>query len=65
MRTVRSLIDEGIVQTVDVKAAGRLLNGAALSAALWVAAANDPSSVLGKAVSAFQQLATGLLHNGR
>lgn len=65
MRTIHSLIDEGIVQAVDVEAAGRLLNGAALSAALWVAATDDPSSVLNKAVSAFRQLATGLLHNGR
>jgi len=65
MRTIRSLIDEGVVQAVDVEAAGRLLNGAALSAALWVAATDDPSGVLNKAVSAFRQLATGLLHNGR
>lgn len=65
MRTIHSLIGEGIVQAVDVEAAGRLLNGAALSAALWVAATDDPSSVLNKAVSAFRQLATGLLHNGR
>ena len=65
MRTIHSLIDEGVVQAVDVEAAGRLLNGAALSAALWVAAADDPLSVLNKAVSAFRKLATGLLHNGR
>lgn len=65
MRTIQSLIDEGVVQAVDVEAAGRLLNGAALSAALWVAATDDPSSVLIKAVSAFRQLATGLLHHAR
>jgi AcrR family transcriptional regulator len=65
MQTIRSLINDGVVQAVDVEAAGRLLNGAALSAALWVAATDDPSSVLDKAVSAFRQLATGLLHNRR
>ncbi|GJE07713.1 MULTISPECIES: TetR/AcrR family transcriptional regulator [Methylobacterium] len=61
MRTIRSLIDEGVVQAIDVEAAGRLLNGAALSAALWVAASDDPSVVLEKAVGAFRQLARGLL----
>lgn len=61
MRTIRSLIEQGIVKPVDVEAAGRLLNGAALSAALWVAAADDPPGVLTKAVDAFQALASGLL----
>lgn len=61
MRTIRSLIDEKVVKPVDVEAAGRLLNGAALSAALWVAAADDPKAVLSKAVDAFRQLASGLL----
>jgi AcrR family transcriptional regulator len=61
MRTIRSLIDERVVKPVDVEAAGRLLNGAALSAALWVAAADDPRGVLHKAVDAFRQLASGLL----
>nr|AWL95164.1 TetR/AcrR family transcriptional regulator [Bradyrhizobium ottawaense] len=67
MRTIRSLIDEKVVKPLDVEAAGRLLNGAALSAALWVAAANDPKVVLNKAVDAFRQLASGLLRdsNGR
>ncbi|PDT66754.1 TetR family transcriptional regulator [Bradyrhizobium ottawaense] len=67
MRTIRSLIDEKVVKPLDVEAAGRLLNGAALSAALWVAAADDPKVVLNKAVDAFRQLASGLLRdsNGR
>src|SRR3954454_2403116 len=63
IRTIRSLIEEGVVKPVDVEAAGRLLNGAALSAALWVAAADDPSSVLNKAADAFRELASGLLRN--
>lgn len=65
MRTIQSLVGEGVVQPIDAEAAGRLLNGAALSAALWVAAADDPSFVLSKAVGAFRQLATGLLHEAR
>lgn len=65
MQTIQSLVDEGVVAPVDVEAAGRLLNGAALSAALWVAAADNPPDVLGKAIGAFQQLATGLLRGVR
>ncbi|MDF0497831.1 TetR/AcrR family transcriptional regulator [Bradyrhizobium yuanmingense] len=65
MRTIRALIEEGIVKPVDVEAAGRLLNGAALSAALWVAAADDPKNVLSKAVDAFRALASGLLREAR
>ena len=61
MRTIKALIEEGVVEPVDVEAAGRLLNGAALTAASWVAAADEPSVVLPKAVAAFQQLASGLL----
>ncbi len=59
--TVRLLIGEGIVHPIDAEAAARLLNGAALSAALWIAAAADPPAVLDKAIGAFQQLAAGLL----
>ena len=64
MRTLRALIDQGVVHALDVEAAGRLFNGAALSAALWVAASDDPSRVLDKAVAAFRQLACGLLRDG-
>ncbi|MBF0779397.1 TetR/AcrR family transcriptional regulator, partial [Streptococcus cuniculi] len=46
IRTIRSLIDEGVVHALNVEAAGRILNGAALSAALWVAASDDPSAFL-------------------
>lgn len=60
-QTIQSLIDEGTVRPVDAEAAARLLNGAALNAALWIAAADDPHAVLTKAVAAFRQLAVGLL----
>jgi AcrR family transcriptional regulator len=63
MNTLRSLVDEGVVHSVDIEAAGRLLNGAALGAALWVAAAANPAEVFPKAVGAFRQLATGLLRD--
>lgn len=59
--TIQALIAEGVVQPVDAEAAARLLNGAALNAALWIAAADDPLAVLVRAVDAFLRLATGLL----
>ncbi|AUN32893.1 TetR family transcriptional regulator [Niveispirillum cyanobacteriorum] len=58
---LQALIDEGTVRTVDAEAAARLLNGAALNAALWIAAAPHPVGVLPKAIEAFRLLANGLL----
>ncbi len=60
-QSIQALIDEGTVRPVDAEAAARLLNGAALNASLWIAAADDPRAVLAKAVEAFRHLATGLL----
>jgi AcrR family transcriptional regulator len=59
--TVTRLIEEGVLAPVDIEAAARLLNGAALNAALWVAASEKPKAVLPKAIEVFQRLATGLL----
>lgn len=64
-RTIQSLVDQGVVQPVDAEAAGRLVNGAALSAALWVAAAEHPKKVLAKAIDAYQKLVSGLLETRR
>ena len=58
---VAKLVAEGILKPVDAEAAARLLCGAALNAALWVAASEKPRSVLPKAIAAFQCLAAGLL----
>lgn len=57
---VRSLVENGIMKPVDIEAASRLLNGAALNAALWVAASDNPAEVLPKAVEAFAMMAGGL-----
>ncbi|WP_245652525.1 TetR/AcrR family transcriptional regulator [Novosphingobium capsulatum] len=62
---VSRLIANGIMKPVDDEAAARLLNGAALNAALWVAASDEPSAVLPKAIEAFCALATGLLAEGK
>ena len=60
-QAVAKLIDGGMLKPVDDEAAARLINGAALNAALWVAASDHPHSVLPKAIEAFRLLATGLL----
>ena len=60
-QTIQALIDEGTVRPVDAEAAARLLNGAALNASLWIAAAPDPQTVLPRAVEVFRRLASGLL----
>ncbi|HEX2148249.1 MAG TPA: TetR/AcrR family transcriptional regulator [Pseudorhizobium sp.] len=59
-RTVQSLIEDGIAKPIDAEAAARLVNGAALNAALWIAASDDPHAVYEKAVDAFRQLVSGL-----
>ena len=60
-QTVERLMEKGIIKSLNSEAAARLLSGAALNAALWVAASEDAEAVLPKAVEAFQALATGLL----
>lgn len=61
LNRVENLIAVGRLKPVDAEAAARLLNGAALNAALWVAASAAPAEVLPKAVEAFKALSTGLL----
>lgn len=57
---VRRLVDEGTMKQVDPDAAARLLSGAALNAALWVAASESPETRLPRAIEAFRLLASGL-----
>ncbi|WP_179497133.1 TetR/AcrR family transcriptional regulator [Sphingopyxis sp. JAI108] len=59
--TLARLRDDRVIKPLDVEAAARLFNGAALTAALWVAAADDPLTALPKAIEAFCALAEGLL----
>jgi AcrR family transcriptional regulator len=60
-QTIQALIDEQTLRPVDAEAAARLLNGAALSASLWIAASDDPHAVLPRVIEAFRHLASGLL----
>lgn len=60
MGTLQNLAVQGTIKPIAVEAAARLLNGAALNAALWVATSDRPDDVLREAVDAFEQLASGL-----
>jgi len=60
-QAVEELMSQGVLKPVDAEAAARLISGAALNAAMWVAASVEPESVLPKAQEAFQALAEGLL----
>lgn len=64
-QSVAGLIAAGAMKPVDVEAASRLLCGAALNAALWVAAHPDPQSVLPRALEAFRLMAEGFLSEKR
>lgn len=57
---IRRLQAEGIVRNVDPEATARLLNGASLHAAQWIAGSDDPESTSKKAVAAFRALLDGL-----
>lgn len=58
-QAVAQLIKDGVMKAVDVEAAARLLCGAALNAALWVAASEAPQAALPRAVHAFRLMAEG------
>lgn len=58
--TVARLVAAGTMRAVDVEAAARLLSGAALNAALWVAASEAPAVALPRALDAFALMAEGL-----
>ncbi|CDZ71582.1 Transcription regulator tetR family protein [Neorhizobium galegae bv. orientalis] len=62
--SLQKLIDQGTIRPVDAEATARLVNGATLSAALWIANAEDPDTVSKKAVEVFLTLVSGLLVEG-
>jgi AcrR family transcriptional regulator len=63
--TLRRLAADGVIVAVDPEATARLVNGAMLHAALWIANAPDPEATARKAVAAFDALLEGLLVAGR
>ena len=54
------LAASGVIRPVDPEATARLLNGAMLQAALWIANAADPEATSVEAVRAFRALLDGL-----
>jgi AcrR family transcriptional regulator len=64
-QAVAGLIADGVMKSADIEAVARLLCGAAMNAALWIAASDDPQSALPKAVNAFRLMASGLLSEKR
>lgn len=59
--SLSDLIERGVIKPVDVNATAWLLNGAALNAAQWVAASDDPKQALPKAIEVFTLLVSGVL----
>lgn len=49
------------MRPVNVEVASRLLNGAALNAALWVSSSDAPKDALPHAIDAFRLMAGGFL----
>jgi len=64
-QAVAKLIADRVMTRTDIEAAARLLCGAALNAALWVAASDNPRAALPKAVAAFRLMAEGFLSRKR
>ncbi|MDM0037506.1 TetR/AcrR family transcriptional regulator [Variovorax sp. J22G21] len=59
--SLRRLKKDGFIIDVDPEAAARLLSGASLHAAQWIANADDPAAASKRAVKAFKALLNGLL----
>lgn len=60
-RNLEQLQAEGAIGTVDAEAMARLISGASIYAAQWIANAEDPPAVSRRAIPAFQALMEGLL----
>jgi len=64
-RNLAALKEEGVVRDMDPEAMARLISGASLYAAQWVANSDDPAATSIKAVKAFRALMEGLLVDAR
>ncbi|MGL4964446.1 MAG: TetR/AcrR family transcriptional regulator [Inquilinus sp.] len=59
--SLRRLAGDGVIVPVDPETTARLLNGAMLHAAQWIANAPDPEAAARHAIKAFGALLSGLL----
>jgi len=62
--SLRRLQNDGFIIDVDPEGAARLLSGASLHAAQWIANADDPVATSRRAVKVFKALLDGLLIEG-
>ena len=62
-QTLTSMIERKVVKEMDATAAAHLLNGAALNAALLIAASDAPQKRLPDVIKVFTLLASGLRHH--
>jgi AcrR family transcriptional regulator len=60
-RSLTRLAEEGVIVDVDPEAAARLVSGATLHAAQWIANSRDPAAASRKSVEAVNALLEGLL----
>jgi AcrR family transcriptional regulator len=61
-KNVEDLQEAGLVRTdIDAEAAARLISGASMDAALWIANASDPMAASRKALPVFKAMMEGLL----
>lgn len=58
---IRHLVDSGEIAPIDAEAAARLLDGAVLDAAMWIAESKDPAATAQRAIDAFLRLGKGLI----
>lgn len=58
--SLQRLVEEGVIAAVDPEAAARLLSGASLHAAQWIANSSEPEATSKRAVEAFNALLEGL-----
>jgi len=64
-QTVEKMRERGLLKDVDAEAAAHMLNSAAMNAALWIAASNEPEKALPKIIAVFTQLASGLRNSSQ
>lgn len=61
IRNLTALKEAGFVRPdIEADAAARMINGASVQAALWIANSEDPEAVSAKAVAAFRAMLEGL-----
>lgn len=57
---LEGLMEDGRLRPVDPEALARMLNGAMMDAAMWIAAADDPEGTLAKAKDVLRALVRGM-----